>query len=59
MICSKDYEDAIQATRFKSEYIRVTQMDGVQQEVARVLELAPRNSLKDYEDLLARLSTAQ
>jgi len=25
MICSKDYEDAIQATRFKSEYIRVTQ----------------------------------
>ncbi|HLQ78314.1 MAG TPA: DUF885 domain-containing protein, partial [Terriglobia bacterium] len=54
----KNYEDAIQATRFKSEYIRITQMDGVQQEVARVLELAPRNSLKDYEDLLARLSTA-
>jgi uncharacterized protein (DUF885 family) len=53
----KNYQDAIAGSKFKSEYLQITQMDGVQQEVARVLELAPRNSLKDYEDLLGRLNS--
>src|SRR5262249_33268633 len=41
----KNYQDAIAGSKFKSEYLQMTQMDGVQQQVARVLELAPRNSL--------------
>jgi uncharacterized protein (DUF885 family) len=30
-------------------------MDGIQQDVARVLELAPRATVKDYENLITRL----
>jgi len=52
----KNQQDAIDGIRFKREYMPITQLDGVQQEVARVLELSPRNSVKDYEDLLARLN---
>ena len=51
----KNQQDAIEGTRFKQEYMQITQMGGVQQEVAHVLELSPRTRLKDYQDMLARL----
>jgi len=51
----KNQEDAIEGTRFKQEYMQITQMGGVQQEVARVIDLSPRTSLKDYQNMLARL----
>src|SRR6266568_2092065 len=51
----KNQQDAIEGTRFKQEYMQITQMGGVQQEVARVIELSPRARLKDYQDMLSRL----
>ena len=34
----------------------ITQLDGIQQDAARSLEIAPRATLKDYEDMIARLN---
>jgi uncharacterized protein (DUF885 family) len=52
----KNLEDAIEGTRFKSQYMPITQMDGVQQGVAETLEMAPHNTIKDYDDMIARLN---
>jgi uncharacterized protein (DUF885 family) len=52
----KNMKQAIEGTRFKSEYFLLTQMNGVQQDAARFLEISPHNSVKDYEDLIARLN---
>jgi uncharacterized protein (DUF885 family) len=52
----KNLELAIEGTRFKDEYFQLTQLSGVQQEVPRLLEVAPHTSVKDYEDLIARLN---
>jgi uncharacterized protein (DUF885 family) len=38
----KNSENALEGTRFPGEYMPINQMDGVQQDLARVLELAPR-----------------
>ncbi len=51
----KNYEDAIEGTRFKVEYMAITQLSGVQQEAAEIMEISPRLSVKDYEDMLTRL----
>jgi uncharacterized protein (DUF885 family) len=52
----RNIEDVIDGTRFKREYLQLTQLDGIQQDVARILELAPRATVGDYEDMIARLS---
>ncbi len=51
----RNIEQAIEGTRFPSEYFQVTQLNGVQQDAARVLEISPHRTVKDYEDILARL----
>ena len=51
----KNYEDSIEGTRFKGEYLPITQLNGVQQDVSQILEIAPRATVRDYEDMLARL----
>lgn len=51
-------EQAIAAARFPGEFMPLNQMGGVQQDLARILEIAPRRTLKDYQDRLARLQTA-
>lgn len=51
----KNLEQELDGTRFKSEYLPLTQLNGVQQDPARILEIAPRATARDYEDLLARL----
>lgn len=50
-----DTQASVEGTRFKGEYLALTQMDGVQQDVARVLAICPRATQKDFEDMLARL----
>ena len=52
----QQYQDAIEGTRFKDEYFAITQLSGVQQDAAELLEAAPRGSVKDYEDRVARLN---
>lgn len=49
-------EEAVEGSRFKGEYMPINQLEGVQQEVARVLSLSPRGTVKDYQDLLSRLN---
>src|SRR5690242_4910277 len=48
-------EEDIDATRFKDEYLAITQLGGVQQDVELILSLMPKSTVKDYEDLVARL----
>jgi len=52
----RNIEQAIQGTRFPTEYFQLTQLNGVQQDAARILEISPHRTVKDYEDLLARLN---
>lgn len=51
----RNYELALEGTRFPNEYFQITQLNGIQQDIARLLEVAPRNTIKDYEDQIARL----
>jgi uncharacterized protein (DUF885 family) len=53
----KNQANAVEGARFKQEYMQITQMSGVQQEVARVMELSPHTTTKDYQDMIARLNT--
>ena len=47
---------AIEGNRFNGEFMPINQMDGVQQEAARMLEISPRTTAKDYENIIARLN---
>jgi len=49
-------EEQIEGRRFKDEYFAVTQLDGVQQDVGRLLAQMPTTSVQDYENILARLN---
>ena len=52
----RNAEDAAEGAKFRSEYLRVTQLDGPQQDIAQVISIAPHATVKDYQDILARLS---
>jgi uncharacterized protein (DUF885 family) len=49
-------EEAVEGTRFKSEYLAINQMNGVQQAVPEILEIAPHNNVPAYENIIARLN---
>jgi uncharacterized protein (DUF885 family) len=51
----KNVEDAIEGTRFKTEYMPVTQLGGPQY-LADIIAIMPASRPKDYEDILARLN---
>ncbi|MDB6021035.1 MAG: hypothetical protein JWQ04_892 [Pedosphaera sp.] len=52
----KQIEQSIEGSRFKTEYMPVNQLGGVQQEAPQMLEVLMRHqSVQDYEDILARL----
>lgn len=51
-------DEAIAGTKFPGELLLLNQMGGVQQDLARFLEIAPRTTLKDYQDMVARLQRA-
>ena len=48
---------AIEGSQFHDEYQPLNQMGGVQQDSARMLEISPRATVKDYENMLARLNS--
>ena len=50
----KNITEAIEGSRFKGEYIAITQLNGVQQDPAQVLETAPHKNVKDYQDIITR-----
>jgi uncharacterized protein (DUF885 family) len=51
----KGIELEIEGAKFKDEYMPITQVGGVQQEAAEILEISPRSTVTDYENLIARL----
>jgi uncharacterized protein (DUF885 family) len=52
----RNLQDAIEGTRFKGEYLAINQLGGVQQDAAQTLEISPHATVKDYEDMIARLN---
>src|SRR5262249_33296073 len=52
----RNLDDAIEGTHFKGEYLAINQMGGVQQDAAETLEISPRPTVKDYENIIARLN---
>jgi uncharacterized protein (DUF885 family) len=51
----RNVEESLEGRRFKGEYMPVTQMGGVQQNVAQTLMLMPYFQASDFENALARL----
>jgi len=51
----RDAELEVEGERFRGEYMPITQMGGVHMEVAETARLAPRATVKDFEDQVARL----
>jgi uncharacterized protein (DUF885 family) len=48
-------ERDIEGTRFKGEYLAISQLGGVQQDVPQLIEVMPHQTIADYENILARL----
>ncbi len=48
-------EHEVEGNRFKEEYLAISQLGGVQQEVPQMFENMPRRSVANYEDILERL----
>jgi uncharacterized protein (DUF885 family) len=49
------FEQQIEGYRFPGELMPIDQMGGIQQNAPRLLEISPAKTVKDYEDILARL----
>jgi uncharacterized protein (DUF885 family) len=48
-------DEALEGRRFRSELMPLSQMEGVQQSVAQLLTMMPATSVKEYENVVARL----
>lgn len=51
-------EDNIKSFQFPGEYIAIDQMMGIHAQIVNLFSNAPKNNLKDYKDMLARLKTS-
>src|SRR6059036_4087619 len=49
-------EEQIEGNRFKDEYLAITPLGGVQQDVGQLLAQMPTTSVQDYDNILARLN---
>jgi uncharacterized protein (DUF885 family) len=54
-VFKREVEEGLEGRRFRGEYMPLTQMSGVQQDVAQILAMMPAASGAHYEDVLARL----
>ena len=52
----RNLENAIEGTRFPGEFMPITQLNGVQQGAAQTLEISPRATVRDYQDIISRLN---
>lgn len=53
---ARGLEERIAASRFPDEYLAITQLNGVQQDVPQLLGRMPAATVRDYEDIVARLN---
>ncbi len=51
----KDVKQQVEGLRFRSEFMPINQMQGVQQDVARLMTMMPQAFPRHYEDMIARL----
>jgi uncharacterized protein (DUF885 family) len=49
-------KEALEGRRYPSELMPVSQMQGVQQSVAQMLAMMPASTVRDFEDMIARLA---
>ena len=54
----RDLELGIEGNQFPGEFLAISQLGGVQQSVAQQLTQMPKDSVKGYENILARLRAA-
>jgi len=54
-VFQRDVQEGLEGRRFRSEFIPLSQMSGVQQDVAQMLAMMPTGSVAQYENVLARL----
>ncbi len=54
----KDLEETVEGFRFPDELLPVNQLSGVQQDLPQTLSNAPARTVKDYENLVARIEAA-
>jgi uncharacterized protein (DUF885 family) len=52
----RSLKEEIESNQFHAEYFAITQLSGPQQEVASVIAAQPAATIKDYEDIVARLN---
>ena len=52
----RDAEFSVESDQFPFELLQINQMGGVQQDVAQVISSTTFKTIKDYEDLIARLN---
>jgi len=51
----RNLTDAVEESRFPGELMAITQLDGVQQDVPSTIAKMPAGTVRNYEDILARL----
>jgi uncharacterized protein (DUF885 family) len=51
----RNYTDALEESRFPGEFMPINQMGGVQQDVPSTIAQMPAGSVREYEDIVARL----
>jgi uncharacterized protein (DUF885 family) len=54
-VFKREAEEALEGRRFRAEFMPLSQMNGVQQDVAQILAMMPAASAGHYDDILARL----
>jgi uncharacterized protein (DUF885 family) len=53
-----DLQESVEGESFPGEFLAISQMSGVQQNVARMLAMMPATNVAQYEDILSRLRGA-
>ena len=51
----RNYTDALEEIRFPGEFMPITQMGGVQQDVPSTIAQMPAGTVREYDDIIARL----
>ena len=54
----KDAEETVEGQQFPDELLPINQLSGVQQDLAQTLVNAPARTVKDFENLVARISAS-
>ena len=58
-IFRRNAESGVEGFRFPSHLLPISQLGGVQQDVASMMEMMPRRNALDYRDIMARLRGVQ